>query len=212
MSEPISPSVPPPVPVVVHLSGSRRGVTLRMQGQTLRIGSDPEAEIRVTGETVAKHHATLSLRSSTYGIRAEEGQAVWVNGDQIDVATLQSGDILEIGAGGPVLRFRLYPPDSPAHKSLAEAFVDCIDCVRLAGPALPERAGVLLTGAVREFTSQTSWLVRAGVIAFLVTALAGMAILASQNRALEEQHARVPGLEKLLGGKPSATGPNRRSP
>lgn len=198
MSGPIDQNFQAPVPVVVHLSGSRRGTTQRLRGRTLRIGTASEAEIHVAGEPVAEHHATLSLRGSTYGIRAETGRAVWVNGDRVEVLTLQSGDVIEIGAEGPVLRFRLYPPGSPAFKSLAEVFADCIDCARLAAPTFPARAAVLVGGAMRELTTQTSWRVRGGLIAFLVMAVAGVVVLAWQNRALEEQHMRVVGLQELL--------------
>lgn len=196
-SGPIDQNIQAPVPVVVHLSGSRRETTQRLRGRTLRIGTASEAEIHVAGEPVAGHHATLSLRGSTYGIRAETGRAIWVNGDPVDVLTLQSGDVIEIGTGGPVLRFRLYPPGSPAFKSLAEVFADCIDCARLA-PTFPARAAVLLGGAVRELTTQTSWRVRGGFIGIVVLAVTGVVVLASQNRALEEQQMRVVGLEELL--------------
>lgn len=189
-----------PVPVVIHLSGSRRGETSRLRGPTLRIGTAPGVEIRVTGDAVAEHHATLSLRGSTYVVRAEPGREVWVNGDPVDAFTLQSGDLLEIGEGGPVLRFRLYPPGSPAHKSVGEIFADCVECARLAGSSPAIRATVLLGTAARELTTQASWRVRAVLVAILVAAVGAVAALALQNRALEEQQARVVGLEELFEG------------
>lgn len=187
-----------PVPVIVHLSGSRRGTTLRLRGRSvLRIGSGDEAEIRVEGEPVGERHATLFLRGSTYEIRAGSGHPVWVNGERTERLTLQTGDLLEVGEGGPALRFRLYPPGSAALKSVTEVFADCLDCARYAGP-LPIRGAVLLGGAARELATQATWRVRATALAVLVLLLGGAVALALQGFALDRQEARVVGIEELL--------------
>lgn len=192
-----------PIPVVVHLSGPDRGETLRLSGDGLRIGTSPEAEIRLPeGGTVADHHATLRRRGRTYALETEPGEAVFVDGEPVDRVALMSGDVLEIGPGGPVLRFRLYPPGSSALKSMAEAFSDCLDCARMAEGGPLRRAGLLLRGVPRELATRTTWRVRGMLTLLLISLLIGAGSLAWQNSRLEDRLAaertRSIGLEELL--------------
>lgn len=109
-----------PVPAVVHLSGGRRGTTERLAGDTLGIGTDVRAEIRLEPDRDLqpdRWYATLRRRGLTYALDVAPGTDVWVNGQPTDGMVLASGDVIEIGRGGPVLRFRLYEPGSAAWKS-----------------------------------------------------------------------------------------------
>ena len=119
-----------PIPAVVFLSGSRRGETLRLKGDTLRVGTDPDSEIRIPADTEPiplPHHATLRRRGHSYEINSAPGARVWVNGELLERLVLASGDVLEIGRDGAVLRFRLYDRDTIPYKSLAEIFSDCAE-------------------------------------------------------------------------------------
>jgi len=192
-----------PVPVIVHLSGARRGTTQRLRGDELRIGTGPEAEIHVAHEpAVASRHATLVRRNDTYQLETEPDKPVWVNGKPAEHRILASGDVLEVGRDGPLLRFRLYPPGSPAYKTPAEAFSDCVACARHSSPNPMGRAAVLLAGTPREFATQTSIWFRAVMVMGMVALVVFVALLARNyvrlEDRLEQEEMRVAGINELL--------------
>ncbi len=108
-----------PVAMLAHLSGSQRGRSNRISGETLLVGTSAESHVRLPADNdppPGPIHAVLRSRGLTYEIEAAAGQSVWVNGQLVERILLASGDLLEMGKGGPILRYRLYPPDSPAYK------------------------------------------------------------------------------------------------
>jgi serine protease Do len=192
-----------PVPVIVHLSGARRGTTQRLRGDRLRIGTGPEVEVHVAHEpSVASHHATLVRNGSTYELETEEEHPVWINGKPEEHRVLASGDVLEIGRDGPLLRYRLYPPGSRAYKSPAEAFSDCVECARHGSTTPMGRAAFLLTGTPRELATQTSVKFRALMIFALLAVVLAVTLLARAYTRLEnrvEQEAlRLRGITEVL--------------
>ncbi|MGB5815932.1 MAG: trypsin-like peptidase domain-containing protein [Thermoanaerobaculia bacterium] len=198
-------SVAAPVPVVVHLSGSRRGTTERLAGDVLTIGTSPAAAIRLAADeepAVGELHARLERRGPTYELSTAPGQSVWVNGEPVKQLVLASGDVLEVGEGGPILRFRLYPPGSRAYKSVVEAFADCIDCARRDSGTSLQRASILLTSIPRELATQTQPWIRGSLLALLLLLLVASATLVHRGLRLEErltsEELRVAGLAELL--------------
>jgi len=194
---------PPPVPVIVHLSGARRGTTQRLRGEDLRIGTGPEVEVHVAHEpSVASHHATLHRRGATYELEAEPEKPVWVNGDKAEHRVLLSGDVLEVGRDGPLLRFRLYPPGSRAFKSPSEAFADCVDCARHSSSSTAKRAALFLRGAPKELATQTSFWFRGLMIVALVAVVIFVGLLTRSYLQLEDrlqqEELRVRGITELL--------------
>ncbi len=192
-----------PIPVIVHLSGLRRGTTQRLRADILRIGTDPELEIRVSPEPcVAARHATLHRMGDTYELLVEPGQEVWINGEKQQEALLVSGDLLEIGRDGPLLRFRLYPPGSDAAKTFSEAFSDCVDCARYSSDSKLNRAALFLAGAPKEMATQTSLAFRAAMLVLLLTLLLTTGYLALRSLQLEhrlsEEVLRIKGISQLL--------------
>ena len=211
MNQETQPSAP--VPVIVHLSGARRGTTQRLRGDNLRIGTGPEAEIHVAHEpAVASKHATLVRSDNTYQLITEPDRPVWVNGQSAEHRTLVSGDVLEVGRDGPILRFRLYPPGSRAYKTPAEAFSDCVACARHSGQNPVGRAAVLLAGTSRELATQTSLWFRASMVLGMVALVVFVALLARSYAQLEdrlEQEAmRVAGINELLGQQEQEISPD----
>ena len=192
-----------PVPVIVHLSGARRGTTQRLQGDTLRIGTGPEVEIHVAHEpSVASHHATLVRQGATYELHTRPEHPVWVNGKLAEHRDLDSGDVLEIGRDGPLLRFRLYPPGSRGYKSPVEAFSDCVACARHSAGTPVGRAAVLLTGTPRELATQTSIGFRSSLILLLfvlamIITLLGRAYFQLEDRLAQEE-LRLRGITELV--------------
>ncbi len=198
------PEAASPVSAIVFLSGERRGETLRLSGDRLDIGTAATTQIRIpAGDgAVAEHHAHLERRGASYQIVAAPGKLVWVNGEAVDRFTLDSGDVLEIGRGGPILRFRLYPPGSKALKSVAEAFSDCLDCARSATRTPLGRTAFLLASAPRELATQTTPWFRVIVLLVLALLITSTTVLALRGRHLKRQLAfeasRLSGIAELL--------------
>lgn len=195
-----------PIPVIVHLSGLRRGTTQRLRGDLLRIGESPELEIRVSPEPcVADRHATLHRKEDTYEILVEPGQEIWINGEQKQEAVLTSGDLLEIGRDGPLLRFRLYPPGSDAAKTFSEAFSDCVDCARYSTDSRLNRAALILAGAPKEMATQTSVAFRITLVVLLGALVLTTGFLTFRSLRLEkrlsEEVLKVEGISLLLEGE-----------
>lgn len=193
-----------PIPVVVFLSGSRRGTILRIAGDHLHIGTDPEAEIRVPMDTAPlpePWHAVLMRRGETYEIFAEEGADVWVNGERIEHLVLASGDVMEIGRDGAVLRFRLYPHGAEPYKSLPQVLSDCIECAKSESHPVGKLRAVFM-GIPWELATRTSRAFRILMVVALFTLAGSTAFLAQRSFQLEERLVasaeRVQGLSELL--------------
>ncbi len=204
-----SPDAEHPIPVVVHLSGKLRGTTERLSGQRLKVGTAPEAEVHFPADhepEVADNHATLSRRGDTYVLHTEPGQAVYVNGERAETLELHSGDILEVGPSGPLLRFRLYEPGSAAYKSMSEAFADCMECARHGSGSSLGRAGAFVAGLPREVATHTSPGARIGVGLLMVALIVTVGYLLQYGRSLEQrlteqleqQSRQVEGIAEIL--------------
>jgi S1-C subfamily serine protease len=180
--------------VIVYLSGHLRGKTNRLWGEELRVGTAGTADIQVAehelppgaAQSVSGGElANLVLRGQTYELEAAPGAQIWVNGKRVERRVLASGDLLEIGEGGPVLRFRLYEPGTQPYKSMAEVYSDCRDCVRHEGRGLFQRLRILLYGAPRDLVTQTSPRLRISLVIALALVLLMMAALTYRNLRLE---------------------------
>jgi S1-C subfamily serine protease len=89
----------------IHLSGPRRGETDLVRALPAGIGSDPEEDVVVPG--VAPLHAALLEREEGVVLQdAGSGAGTFLAGEAVQEAPLRDGDIVELGSGGPKLRFR----------------------------------------------------------------------------------------------------------
>ena len=207
-----------PTPVIVYLSGHLRGKTHRLWGERLRIGTGGTADIPVAlRELPPRAEAALrdgelgvlTLRGQTYELKAAPGAELWVNGERVERKVLSSGDLIEVGEGGPVLRYRLYDAGVQPYKSMSEAFSDCRDCARHGGTGLLQRMRIMLTGTPFELATQTSPRFRVNLVIALVLVLLMMGALTWRNirleRRLADEHTRVAGLVELLESGESGT-------
>ena len=120
--------------VLRFLSGHRRGQFTRLTEKTyflLDTGSG-EATIEVpNGWSEEDCIAVLHRHGYSYEVEATEKYPLWLNGERIEGHRgLQSGDLLELGEGGNVVRFRVYPPGTAPHQTLADALRDSLDSAR----------------------------------------------------------------------------------
>jgi len=188
-------------PVLVFLSGPRRGHMEVLSGDLIGLGLGPARAI-MPGDVAAARHATLRRRGGTYEIEAEPGRAIWVNGEQLDRLVLASGDVIEVGKGGDVVRFRIYGTGARVNKTVHEAFSDCLDCARHGSDKPVGKLAIFLTGLPVELATRTSAVFRVSISVVLIAVAAGTIGLAQRSQRLEErlslQIDRVAGLSELL--------------
>ena len=124
---------------LLHLSGPERGRTATYAGPVVHIGTDDANEARVVAPAVARRHARIEWRQNDchFHLRRLDGQ-VFVNGHEVEEVILESGDELELGAGGPRVRFRCHGDDGepckPVRRMLADADGATIVKSRKLGP------------------------------------------------------------------------------
>jgi serine protease Do len=93
-----------------HLSGSERGRATNLPRLPATIGSDPDVDVVIPG--LAPRHAVVYQRDGDI-VLLDSGSALgtFLAGNEIQEAVLRNGDVVQLGRGGPRLRFRL--PDAP---------------------------------------------------------------------------------------------------
>lgn len=120
---------------LVHLSGPRRGQTKTYPEHNLLLGTDPDAQVRFApGPGIAPRHAEIaySPQNCTFYLRVLGGK-VFVNHREVQEVQLQAGDLLELGADGPHLRFHVYVPPGSVCKPVRRMLSDAGDVAREAG-------------------------------------------------------------------------------
>ena len=199
------PGEPRPTPVLVHLSGSIRGHSHPLSGNEIKIGTGAGMDLRLPLDTEllpAPHHATLRCRGATYEVVAEGDSEVWVNGEQVNRFTLASGDVLEIGRDGAVLRYRVYDAGVAPYKTMTQVFSDCLDCARNSDRSPVGKAAMVLTDLPKQLATQTNRTFRLAVMTVLILLGSGTVLLARRSAQLEQRLAdemtRVEGLAELL--------------
>jgi S1-C subfamily serine protease len=93
-----------------HLSGGAQGGSTSLPRLPATIGSAPEGDVVIPG--LAPRHAVLYQRDGDI-VLLDSGSALgtFLAGNEIQEAVLRNGDVVELGRGGPRLRFHL--PDAP---------------------------------------------------------------------------------------------------
>lgn len=194
------------VPVVVFLSGRRRRQTETLDQKTLRVVRGPNADVRFLlpdDENAQEFHATLHRAGDSYEIVVTPERNVWVNGERIDESrVLQSGDLLEIGQAGPVVRYRLYPPGATPRKSVAEVVADSFDGARADGRSRLGKATRFVANITRGLTTQTSLWFRIWVLVLLTALVISVVLLVVQNLRMQKhmvlEGVRIEGLADML--------------
>ncbi len=194
------------VPVVVVLSGVRRGRIEKLGPKTLHVVVAPDSEIRfLPPEEPAPtgFQATLHRAGESYEIEVMPGHAVWVNGERVEQSRLLvSGDLLEIGKNGVVARFRLYPKGATPSKSFTEAFADSIDGARADGRSGLGTVTRFFGNLTRDLTTQTSVWFRVWVLIVLTALVVSIALLVVQSLRLQKrmvmEGTRIEGLAEML--------------
>jgi DNA-binding NtrC family response regulator len=106
-------------PIVVRVStGPQRGVEKRLEGGTLSIGSQAEADLVITDGTVSRYHAELALLPQ--GVRVKDlgsTNGTFLGDSRIESAIVQVGAEVRVGR----TRFEILEADVPAPELPSEA-------------------------------------------------------------------------------------------
>jgi S1-C subfamily serine protease len=200
-------SEPPIIASLVHLSGPLRGTTQRLTDLVIRIGTAADAEVHFPTDrapNVGEHHATLTRQERTYVIRSLDDHEVRVNGGPVERRVLECEDVIELGARGPILRFRCGARSQARHKSMREALADCVDCARATGDSRVGAIWAFLRTFPHELMTQTTPRTRGVVVAMLFVMAVGFGAIflygLGLERRLARESARVYDIAALLEG------------
>ena len=189
----IASSTPERVPVVVFLSGRRRGQLEKLQEDTLRVVRSSDSHIRFLTPDDAgadPYQATLHRAGQTYEAESTPDCNLWINGQHVkESRLLRSGDLVEIGQNGPVLRYRLQAPGGTARKAFAEAFSDAFEGARSDGHTRLGKAIRFLANITWDLATYTSLMFRVCVLVLLAALIISLVLLATQGRRLQKRVA-----------------------
>jgi S1-C subfamily serine protease len=198
--------------VLLHLTGPHRGTRQRLTETEALVGTARDAVVHFpsgSDPAVARRHALLVRAEDGWSVLEEEGQ-VYLNSADVPGLhgreTLVPGDILEIGSGGPVIRFLMETRARPKYKSLREAFRDCVDCATH-GRGGRIRSLVRFIGILpRELLTQTTPRTRFTVAGIMVLLAASVGTLAAftafglrLERRIEAEERRSMDVAESLG-------------
>ena len=111
---------------LLHLSGPHRGQTHTYPQPRIVLGSAPDSIVQFPPGIVVGSHAAIEFvePECNFHLSALDGQ-VFVNYREVREVILESNDLIELGLGGPKLRFRIhYEPGAvckPVHQMLTDA-------------------------------------------------------------------------------------------
>lgn len=120
---------------LLHLTGRLRGETVTHGKHELLFGSAPDADIRYTeGLTIKPRHASLEFVPDrcSFHFRALEGE-IFVNDKEVSEVILESGDLIQIGRGGPRMRFRVHAGKGRPCKPVTQMLRDARDVGHASG-------------------------------------------------------------------------------
>jgi S1-C subfamily serine protease len=116
-----------------HLTGSLRGKTQPYEADTLTFGTGEGCDVRFDAARdagVCSVHAVLAVEHDVPVLRDRTGnRQLFVNGLRQAEAALRDGDLIQLGDGGPEVRFRLLSDGVPAGKPFKSIVADSRDIV-----------------------------------------------------------------------------------
>ena len=95
---------------LIFLSGPRAGAGVRVERSPFSIGRDPRCDLAfepTRNLTVSAQHAQIVAEGGQHRLRDSSTNGTLINGQPQTDAILRGGEVIELGAGGPRLRFVL---------------------------------------------------------------------------------------------------------
>jgi S1-C subfamily serine protease len=178
----------------VHLSGSRRGRSETFDRDLIRVGTAPGCALRfsaVKDGAVSPNHVQIRFENCDFLLTDLGSSAgTFVNGQQVTEVILQSGDIIEVGRGGPKLRFRVRPEELATCTPFRVILSDSQALARTSPAGRLGGATTFLIYLIRAVLREASWKVKVaglGLALLLVTLLVGTPIALYRSQRSTEQ-------------------------
>ena len=116
---------------LVHLSGSRRGLTQEFAVYRLTMGTDPTNDLAfdpLCDAAVSLFHAEITVENCEVVLRHKGNHSsTFVNHQCVTEIILQDNDLLRFGIGGPQVRIRIRPEAYASCKPVWDIVCDCRD-------------------------------------------------------------------------------------
>lgn len=129
--------------IFVNLSGSNKGKTEVFTLKKISVGTDKSSDMHFNAavdKNTSKHHAEIQIEECDYVLRDKESaKGTLVNNRFVKEIVLKDGDLIEFGAGGPKVRFRIKTDEADICKPWSEMLEDSLSI------ALTSRRGKLTT-------------------------------------------------------------------
>jgi serine/threonine protein kinase, bacterial len=97
------------------------------QSSHIQIGRDPENQVVIDDPLVSRFHADLQANNQ-WQLISHGTNGTFVNGQKVEQAILVSGNMLQLGAGGPLLRFETVGAIHCQHQGNTPDRLFCVHC------------------------------------------------------------------------------------
>jgi hypothetical protein len=155
-----------------HLTGPKKGVCEKFEAEKINIGraADNQLVFADSERRVSSHHAEIRRDASRYILRdLGSTNGTMINGRRVKASEIHADELIEFGAGGPLVRFGVEPDET-----LVETDRPPVNRIEPGSPG-----NVTLELLVdRAFQSRASnvWLLAALVFAMIIGAVGGIAL------------------------------------
>ena len=192
--------------LVIILSGPRRGYSETLKNKIYHLVVDFDEALHFLGpddERAQDSYASLHRADNTYEIKVPPDHHVWVNGQKItESQKLKSGDLLEIGRGGTILRYRSYPAGVVPRKTIGMVVADSLNGASADGLSKLGKFSRFITNISWNFATQTTLWFRIWVLIILTTLVVSIVLLVMENlqvqRRVAFEEVRIEKIEKRL--------------
>ena len=156
---PRGPAQPATIEVVSTATGQLRRV--QISKEVTRLGRDPEMDVAIeaSAAVVSRRHAEIRRRDSQFVLHdLGSFNGTLINDQRITTPTpLYDGDRIQLGMGGPILRF--IDPANPAPAGLSHAGQRAVAAAGAAPPGVPVQP---ISGPLAEVAGMHTMVVKAG--------------------------------------------------
>jgi serine protease Do len=157
-----------------HLVGSRKGQAEKFESNSISVGRAEDNALRFGDgdRRVSSHHAEVRRKGDHYVLRdLGSTNGTMINGRRVITSELRHDDLIEFGAGGPLVRFGV-----ENEADIGGRPADARDQARAIGQSTVE---MMVNRAVRS-RAGNHWLIIALIVAMLAGAAGGI-LLASRT-------------------------------
>ncbi|MDQ1272079.1 MAG: serine protease Do [Planctomycetota bacterium] len=201
--------------IFVHLTGSHRGDTEVFTSEKISIGTDTAANLRFDPEidrNTSHCHAEIQLKECDYILKDKESaKGTFVNNRLVKEISLKDGDLIEFGAGGPKVRFRIKTDEIEVCKPWTEIVEDSLGIARLSQRGRITTATAFFKQILWEAFTQSSrsfkigallvlFIIVSGLISYFYIQYARLSRTAEKVRILEIERSVAENIIKAYSG------------